>query len=192
MRVVWFPYVQPSPLHDRLGAILADLNYRQVGDLTSTNAETARRYMTGAPPSVEFLAAVCTKLEVNAEWLLTGRGVIKRKDVRGAALREANVGELLTSLAQTLERLISRVDRLEVFVHSMETRIRAAGPMAVAELFLPEPDQRGGADGRAEPPTPVVPTSERAESVANALDYTKSPTNTHANTHAQRPRPRDR
>lgn len=138
-----------SPLHQRLTAITSDLTYRQIADLTETNAETARRYVQGAAPSVEFLAALSQKLEINAEWLLTGRGVIKRRDAKAAALREANVAELLHSLASTLERLIDRVDRLEVYVQTMETRLRAAaaeaGPHAAGATGSP---MGAGVDGQ--------------------------------------------
>jgi len=114
-----------SPLHDRLGAVLSGLSYRQIGELTGHNAETARRYMQGQSPSVEFLAAVCVKIGVNGAWLLTGRGPMKAKDVKAQALKQANVQELLTSLAATIEGLIERVDRLEAQLSTMETRIRA-------------------------------------------------------------------
>lgn len=161
--------MQPSPLHDRLLAVLSDLSYRQIADLTGTNAETTRRYLQGATPSVEFLAAVCTKLDLNAEWLLTGRGVIKRRDAKSAALREANASELLSTLAETLERLIQRVDRLEAYVHTVETRLRAAGPDAAALARY--------ADAIASASSPSVPASTRAAAYVEASPQSLSDPN---------------
>lgn len=118
-----------SPLHDRLRAAVGDKTYRQVADLTGTNAETTRRYMLGQPPSVEFLAALAAGLSLNAEWLLTGRGPMHRGEVRAHALQEANAHELLHAVADTLERLLTRVERLEVFLQTLELRLRARTPV---------------------------------------------------------------
>jgi len=116
--------VEPSPIHERLSAVAGRLTYREIAERTGAHPETVRRYMQGHSPSVEFLAAVCAHLGINGEWMLTGRGPMRARDIRQAALREANAGELLTAMAETLERLRDRVERLEVFVHTMETRLR--------------------------------------------------------------------
>lgn len=99
--------------------------FRAVADATGLNSETVRRYMQGQAPSVEFLAALCSVYDVNAQWLLTGRGPIRQSDSRAHALREANPAELLSAIAEALERLTDRVDRIELFVQTMETRVRA-------------------------------------------------------------------
>lgn len=138
-----------SPLHDRLHAVLAGMNYRRIGELTETNAETARRYMHGAAPSTEFLAAVCVRLGINGEWLLTGRGPMKAKDVRGRALDEATAHELLHAMANTIEMLIARVDRLEVFVHTLETRLRVSGEAVAPALDEAYPTTNGASHDAA-------------------------------------------
>lgn len=117
-----------SGLHERLLSIVGQRSSRHVGDLTKTNHETVRRYLSGQAPSVEFLTALCKVFGINGDWLLTGRGPIKASDAKGEALREADAGELLTALSDAVERLIGRVDRLEVLIQSMEVRLRAVTP----------------------------------------------------------------
>jgi transcriptional regulator with XRE-family HTH domain len=117
--------MQESALHDRLRDVVGQRSYRLLGEITGVNAETARRYMNGAAPSVEFLAAICEKFGINGEWLLTGRGPVYLKDAKQHALQHASAGELLQSLSRAMERLTDRVDRLEVFVQTLETRLWA-------------------------------------------------------------------
>lgn len=117
--------VGPTTLHHRLRAAAADRSYRELGELTATHPETVRRYMQGAAPSVEFLSAFAGALNISVEWLLTGAGAMRSKDLRPHVLREASVAELLNAMAQTIERLIMRVERLEAYMQTLETRIRA-------------------------------------------------------------------
>lgn len=95
-----------------------------MGDLTKVHPETVRRYMTGQVPSTEFVIEVAEATSVNVGWLLTGDGPVYRKDVKLHALRDANPTELLHAVAQTLEALIDRVDRIERFVMTLDTRVR--------------------------------------------------------------------
>lgn len=118
--------VELSPLHERLHEVFGNRSFRAIAESTSTSHETVRRYMQGQAPSVEFLEAVCRVAGVNGQWLLTGRGPKNSEHIRAHALREANVSELLTAMARTLEKLQERVDRLEVYMQSLETRLRAA------------------------------------------------------------------
>lgn len=98
--------------------------YRALADLTGQNSETVRRYMQGAAPSTEFLAALCNRMDLNAHWLLTGQGPMRQSDTRAHALREANPSELLAAIAVALEELTRRVDRLETHLNTIETRLR--------------------------------------------------------------------
>ncbi|TVQ63459.1 MAG: hypothetical protein EA378_01920 [Phycisphaerales bacterium] len=115
-----------SPLHERLEVAAGDRSYRALAELTETNAETCRRYMQGQSPSAEFLSAFCAALGISGDWLLTGRGPMRVADATSHALKRADPGELLGAMANTLETLGSRVDRLEVFVQTLETRVRAS------------------------------------------------------------------
>lgn len=126
-RAAQCPGVEPSGLHERLLAVVGDQTYRALGDETGHNAETVRRYMQGQSPSVEFLAAVCATQGVSADWLLTGEGPMRAPEARRRAAAQANPGEILSAVAGTLERLMARVDRIEVFVQTLETRVRAGG-----------------------------------------------------------------
>lgn len=166
--------VDLTPLHDRLHAVVGPLSFRRLAELTGTNAETVRRYMHGQSPSVEFLTALCAKLDVSPEWLLTGRGARHASKAREQVIRDANPSELLGAMAATVERLAERVQRLELFIQSLDSRLRVAleaSPGASyehAETIQPAPivvapGARAGPDPRAHP------AAERALGVAGAL-----------------------
>ena len=114
-----------SPLHERLLWVVGDRTYRSIGEETRHNAETVRRYLQGQAPSADFLARVCEVYDVNAHWLMTGVGARRQSENAAHALQGASPSELLAAVADTLERLVERVDRLEVFVQTMESRVRA-------------------------------------------------------------------
>lgn len=142
--------VELSPLHERLHEVFGDKSFRSIADMTQTSHETVRRYMNGQSPSVEFLEAVCRGMGVNGQWLLTGRGPKRAEHIRAHALGEANASELLNAMARTLEKLTERVDRLEVFMQTLETRLRAAGAPGGAAYSGHHPAFAGvGGDGHA-------------------------------------------
>lgn len=149
-----------TTLHERLTSVAASRTYRALGELTNTHPETVRRYMQGQSPGVEFLAALCAALGVNADWLLTGRGPMKVADVRAHALRDANPTELHSAMALTITMLTERLERLEQYCQTLETRLRAAGER------VPEP-VRLSVDEQPEPP--LVETRQRAVRVAGAV-----------------------
>lgn len=117
-----------SGLHHRLRTVVGQRTYRELSELTGINAETVRRYVLGQPPSVDFVMGLCKSQGVNPTWLLTGEGPMRASEVKSFALRDANAHELLAAVAFTLERLAERVGRLEVFLQTMETRLRARLP----------------------------------------------------------------
>lgn len=175
--------VDLSPLHERLHEVFGDKSFRAIAELTQTSHETVRRYMNGQAPSVEFLELVCRSLGVNGQWLLTGRGPKRADHIRQHALGEANASELLSAMARTLERLTERVDRLEVFMQTLETRLRAASAPGSAAYSVPPAGDRA----RHEPQTDQHPArglveragethaqslagfAVRAQSIADAL-----------------------
>lgn len=118
--------MKDGALHQRLAAVAGERTYRQLAELTRTHPETVRRYMQGQAPSVDFLAGLSGALGISGTWLLTGEGPMRTRDIRGEALRQADAGELLTAMSDSIATLIDRVDRLERFVQTMETRVRAA------------------------------------------------------------------
>lgn len=147
--------MQDSQLHQRLKAAIGRRTFRELGTLTSTHPETVRRYMQGHAPSVEFLATLAAALKINGEWLLTGRGPMFAADIKDHALRDANPGELLAAVAATLEKLTERVERIEVFLQTLELRLRA------------------GAAHHGE--AGIVHVSDRVRSVADALPQRTPP-----------------
>ena len=137
-----------SALHERLRGVAGDLTYRALGEMTETNAETVRRYMQGQAPSVEFLTRLCGAMGLNAHWLLTGAGPARVSEASRRALDDASATDLLAAIARSLEALTDRVDRLEVFVQTMEGRILSrARAEPGAEGDEHEPAARAGRGG---------------------------------------------
>jgi transcriptional regulator with XRE-family HTH domain len=169
--------VDTSALTERLIAAAGDRTYRSLADLTGTNAETVRRYMQGQAPSVEFLAALCAALGINEQWLISGRGPMRANQLKTHVLKDASPSELLSAMAGTIERIAERVDRLELFITSMETRLRgrlaeppalapasaAVSPANPSSSFADHPDGSGHSA-----PTPAQ-TARRARLVADAV-----------------------
>lgn len=160
-------------LHDRLQAAVGDRTFKRIGDLTNTHPETVRRYLSGHAPSVDFVSRLAATLGLNINWILTGRGPMRLAEVKPQALREANATDLLTHVALAIERLESRMDRLERYTQVLEVMIRQGnGPSATIE---PKPSE----SEHGEPATTTEATTNgadaRARSIADAL--------------AERPRP---
>lgn len=82
--------------------------------------------MQGQAPSATFLTNLCRVLGISGEWLLTGKGPMKCTEVRSHALSQADPSELMTAVANTLTDLCDRLDRLELFVQTLETRVRGS------------------------------------------------------------------
>jgi len=111
-----------SPLHERLLSIVGDQTYRSIAQRTGASPETVRRYLQGQAPSVDFLSAICDTYDINANWLFTGEGARNNVEQRAETLRASSPAELLAAIADALELLTSRIDRLERFVQRVETR----------------------------------------------------------------------
>ncbi len=159
--------VSDSHLHDRLHTVAAGRSLRHLGELTQTNPETVRRYMNGQPPSADFLVALCHSLGVNAQWLLTGQGPMLQSDVKGHVLKAANATDLLTAMAETIERLIDRVGRIERFMQALDVRVLAVDELARAasedQNHVTQESTRGVAEIKPGDP------SGRAALVADAI-----------------------
>ena len=122
-------------IHERVRAAAGERTNRVLAELTGASPETVRRYMSGQAPSVEFLSAFCRALEHNGDWLLTGRGPMKAVDVKHHALGEARAADLLGAMAGSIETLIDRVDRMEKYVQTLETRVRAGAATGVLDAL---------------------------------------------------------
>jgi transcriptional regulator with XRE-family HTH domain len=97
------PSSRSSELNDRINSIVAGLSFRELAELTGLNAETIRRYVRGADPSVAFIARLCEVFELSAEWLLFGRGPRDREDALEHTLHAAGHARLLAALADRLD-----------------------------------------------------------------------------------------
>lgn len=114
--------LQEDPgLTKRLRLVVGDRSFRDVARMTGLSAESVRRYLGGAIPSAEFLGALCEKLAINAEWLLTGQGPMRMDAVLAEALREADTLQIVAEIAKKFDGLSDRVTRLEVAVLAGES-----------------------------------------------------------------------
>lgn len=160
-----------SALHERLAAVVGSRTYRAIAELTGTNSETVRRYMLGQSPSVEFLVAICEAFKINGEWLLCGRGPMKAEDVKSHALKTASAGELLQAMVTAIEKLTERMDRVEVFVQLLDSRVRgrenlAAGSPPAPAVIPPERPDEQATPAAAETPRG---SERRARRIADAI-----------------------
>lgn len=151
-----------SPLHERLLSIVGDETYRALAKRTQSSPETVRRYLQGQAPSVEFLAAVCDVYDINANWLFTGEGARRNAEQRAETLRASSPAELLAAIADALELLTSRVDRLERFVQRVESRFNAV------EFKLRTVEENGKQPG-GQPESNGSEPAKRARSIARAI-----------------------
>lgn len=155
-------------LHDRLQAAVGDRTFRHVGTLTNTHPETVRRYLSGHAPSVDFVTRLAASLGLNINWILTGRGPMRQAEVKPAALREANATDLLTHVALAIERLESKVDRLDRYTQVLEVMIRQGRDASAAASASIEPRPSESDHGKPAATTTMGP-DDRARSVADAL-----------------------
>lgn len=153
-------------LHDRLTRAAGERTYKQIGELTGTHPETVRRYMQGHAPSCEFLAAFASALGLSGSWLLTGMEPMRNDDVRTEALRDAHIAELLHAMGESLTRLAERVDRIEVFMQTLEARLNTI-------TLHTHPTAAPRSDADAEPARADVHVNQRARRIGVAA--TKRP-----------------
>jgi len=165
-----------SAFHDRLNLAVGDTSYRQLGTITETHPETVRRYMQGQAPSAAFMTNLCQSLGISGEWLLSGQGPMRVRDIRTHALKNADANELMGAIANTLTQLIERVDRLERFVQIMETRLNASGeieskpvPQTKAESGTLDSDERSGTTSGPTKGSPQAAEDEAGGRIAGAI-----------------------
>jgi hypothetical protein len=69
----------PPTLAGRLRSVTGPMTFREIGKLTLTHPENARRYMQGMAVSLGFFKNFCRAFNVSADWLLEGRGSMQRR-----------------------------------------------------------------------------------------------------------------
>lgn len=140
--------------------------------MTNTHPETVRRYLSGHAPSVDFVSRLSDSLGLNINWVLTGRGPMRQAEIKPHVLREANATDLLTHVALAIERLESRMERLERYTQVLETMIRQGGPPSGAVSADIEPKPPEGDHGKpasTQPEARSAPGRSRIDAVADAL-----------------------
>ncbi|MCC6321491.1 MAG: helix-turn-helix transcriptional regulator [Phycisphaerales bacterium] len=91
-----------ASLNDRVRALCAGKTPQMLARLTGANADAVRRYLrgTGIPPA--FLVRLARSMGVSMNWLLSGRGPIRRAEVVSLALERASTADLFSELSRRL------------------------------------------------------------------------------------------
>lgn len=109
------PSTPPAPkatVADRVREMVARFGHRRVADVSGVSHETVRRITTlGHMPPVRVVAALCSELGVNGDWLLLGEGPKFSANVTRKALREASPAEILAALT---DQCGARIDQLTI------------------------------------------------------------------------------
>lgn len=178
-------------LTDRLRLVVGQRSNRRVAELTGTHPETVRRYLQGQSPSVEFIARLGGVLGINADWILTGVGPMRKAENREAALRASDPSDLLWHVAQTIERLEDRVERLERYSQALEVLVRGGAGRTPPPPDEPEPetvDPKKPDPPQADAPRPQG-TQERADHGTRPADEARARAEHIARAIPGRPRP---
>lgn len=137
-----------------MSEITQGLSYRRIGQMTGHNHETVRRYMTGQVPSVEFVGALCTSLNVSADWLLLGRGGVTAPAGVPGEGRPAPLG---SDLRTQVESVAARLHRVEALLGLPDSRSgRPESRSAKVEI---KPGPGGRALGSTPPGSPGLAQS---------------------------------
>jgi len=89
------------------------MSLRALARATGQNAETVRRYMKGAMPSMQFLGMVCEAFEVEPQWLLLGEGPRERSATTETQPDEAGVPRILLAIKAGVDQISQRLDTIE-------------------------------------------------------------------------------
>ncbi|MFN7020386.1 MAG: hypothetical protein ACK4WH_03535 [Phycisphaerales bacterium] len=89
-------------LSDRVRALCAGKTPQMLSRLTGASTDAVRRYLRGAAAPPAFLAALAGAMGVSLNWLLSGRGPIRRVEVTALALERASTAELFGELNRRL------------------------------------------------------------------------------------------
>lgn len=90
---------------------LRDLHYDgnnvKMASELGTSEANIRNFINGSYPKVEFVIAICEKLEINYEWLLTGKGEMLDKNKKPSTSSDDGLLQRYISL---LERTVSNLE----------------------------------------------------------------------------------
>lgn len=90
-------------IRDRLGFALGSQSNRSVARRTGYNTETVRRYRQTGNTKATFIASVALAYGINADWLLTGRGVWNELNQVRNDVEQPDLNELLDQLVRSIE-----------------------------------------------------------------------------------------
>jgi hypothetical protein len=95
-------------LHSRICEACGNRSISEIGRLTGTNHETARRYIRGITvPPPKFLAAVSELSGVSIHWLLCGKGEKLQAEVDREVVKGSSTRSLIAELAERLNKSVS-------------------------------------------------------------------------------------
>jgi len=110
-------------LGDRLGRVLEGHSQAEWARRLGVAQQNISRYLAGAPPSAEFLAALAQKEGVDIGWLLTGVPTIPSGEAKidlSAATEESLVDELRRRIAEASRNTLRLVAETEEVVRLLK------------------------------------------------------------------------
>jgi hypothetical protein len=96
------PRVSGASLSDRIRALCAGKTPQTLARMTGSSADSVRRYLRGAAAPPDFLVRLAGATGVSLNWMLSGRGPIRRSEVLAISLERASTTDLLGELARRL------------------------------------------------------------------------------------------
>lgn len=97
-------------VRERMCSVLRGKSIRTISVETGFCPETVRRYLRSSKCSVEFVARLCERYALNADWLLFGRGQPEQARHAQHVLESTDVPSILIELAQRWQHLEHRLD----------------------------------------------------------------------------------
>ena len=94
--------------HDRLRQAVGELSNRQLADLTGLPIASIRRTLDGGEPTTEVVQAFSLRMDLNADWLIFGRGPMHASACRREALQQVPASDLIGSLAVEVRHRLER------------------------------------------------------------------------------------
>jgi len=104
----------------RLRQITEGKTIRAIAAETEMCPETVRRYLNGSACSIEFLAKVCVRYGVDAEWLLFGRGRTQINTRSPSLIEECGARSVVGEIARRWARMESRMAELSLRLDSLD------------------------------------------------------------------------
>lgn len=123
----------------RLRQVTEGKTIRTIAAETEMCPETVRRYLNGSVCSVEFIGRMCARYGVDADWLLFGRGRVRRSAQSMELITECGAAGLLGELAHRWEQMELRMIELSRRLDAIDSTRSPIGSGRSIRIGDPDP-----------------------------------------------------